>query len=436
MSNPYYNNTETLIPTAKARASDVEAKFDAVGAGFDAIDVVLDTKAPANSPALTGTPTAPTASPGTNTTQIATTAFVQQQAFSSTLPDQTGNSGKFLKTNGITASWDTTGIGTGSVTSVAMSVPAFLSVAGSPITASGTLAVDFSGSALPAANGGTGNITYTVGDILYASGATALAKLAAVATGNVLISGGVGVAPSWGKVSLSGTQHVTGTLPVGNGGTGATTLTGLVKGNGTGAFTAATAGTDYLAPPSGSAILKANAGGALASATAGTDYAAPSQTFYLGTTQIAINRASGALTLAGITLTTPNIGTPSAGNLSNCTADGSNEVGYKGIPQNSQSANYTLVLADAGKHVLHPSADTTGRVFTIPANASVAYPVGTSVTFVNQNGAGSVTISITSDTMRLAGAGTTGSRTLAANGIATAVKLSSTEWIISGVNLT
>ena len=66
-----------------------------------------------------------------------------------------------------------------------------------------------------------------------------------------------------------------------NGGTGVTSLTGIVKGNGTSAFSAATAGTDYLAPPSGTAILKANSGGALANATAGTDYAGVSnvQTF-------------------------------------------------------------------------------------------------------------------------------------------------------------
>jgi hypothetical protein len=62
-------------------------------------------------------------------------------------------------------------------------------------------------------------------------------------------------------------------LAVADGGTGASTLTGVLKGNGTSAFTAATAGTDYLAPPSGTAILKANSGGALANATAGTDYA-------------------------------------------------------------------------------------------------------------------------------------------------------------------
>lgn len=121
---------------------------------------------------------------------------------------------------------------------------------------------------------------------------------------------------------------------------------------------------------------------------------------------------------------------PSGGNASL-------NVGYMNIPQNSQSAAYTCVLADAGKHILHPAADTTARTFTIPANSSVAYPIGTAITFVNQNGTGGiVTIAITTDTMRLAGAGTTGSRTLARNGTATALKITATEWIISGGGLT
>jgi hypothetical protein len=116
--------------------------------------------------------------------------------------------------------------------------------------------------------------------------------------------------------------------------------------------------------------------------------------------------------------------------------DGTVAVGFRTIPQNSQDAAYTLVLADSGKHILHPSADTTARTFTIPANGSVAFPIGTAVTFINQNGAGVVTIAITTDTMRLSPAGTTGSRTLAANGSATAIKITSTEWIISGSGLT
>ena len=109
----------------------------------------------------------------------------------------------------------------GTVTSVAATVPALFSISGSPITSSGTLAMTYSGTALPAANGGTGQTSYAVGDIVYASTTTALSKLADVATGSALISGGVGVAPSYGKIGL--TTHVSGTLPIANGGTNATT---------------------------------------------------------------------------------------------------------------------------------------------------------------------------------------------------------------------
>jgi hypothetical protein len=106
------------------------------------------------------------------------------------------------------------------------------------------------------------------------------------------------------------------------------------------------------------------------------------------------------------------------------------------VRQNSQSADYTLVLTDGGKHIYHPAADTTARNWTIPANASVAFPIGTAVTFDNDFGAGAITIAITSDTLVLVGtAGSTGSRTLASGGQATALKVGSTRWRISGVGL-
>lgn len=111
-------------------------------------------------------------------------------------------------------------------------------------------------------------------------------------------------------------------------------------------------------------------------------------------------------------------------------------VGFRDIPQVSVSNTITLTAAHAGKHIFHPSADTTARVWTIPANSVVAFPIGTAVTFINQNGAGIITIAITTDTMRLAGTGATGSRTLTANGVCTAVKVTATEWIISGTALT
>ena len=135
------------------------------------------------------------------------------------------------------------------------------------------------------------------------------------------------------------------------------------------------------------------------------------------------------------TLVTPVLGTPSSGTLSSCTVDGTNGVGYINIPQNSQSAAYTLVAADAGKHIFHPSTDANARTFTIPANGSVAYPTGTAISFVNMTSQ-VVSIAITTDTMYLAGTGTTGTRSLAQYGTATALKMTSTTWIISGAGLT
>ena len=178
-----------------------------------------------------------------------------------------------------------------------------------------------------------------------------------------------------------------------------------------------------------------------------------------GGTGVTTSTGSGSNVLStSPTLVTPALGTPSAIVLTN--ASGTASININGtvgattpstvvataisdtagdvrlIPQNSKSAAYTTVLSDSGKHIFHPSSDTTARTFTIDSNTNVAYTIGTAITFINQNGAGVVTISITTDTMRLAGAGTTGSRTLAANGVATAVKITSTEWIISGTGLT
>ncbi len=145
---------------------------------------------------------------------------------------------------------------------------------------------------------------------------------------------------------------------------------------------------------------------------------------------------SGAAVFAtSPTLVTPVLGTPSSGTLSSCTVDGTNGVGYINIPQNSQSAAYTLVAADAGKHIFHPSTDANARTFTIPANSSVAYPIGTAISFVNMTSQ-VVSIAITTDTMYLAGTGTTGTRSLAQYGTATALKMTSTTWIISGAGLT
>ena len=109
--------------------------------------------------------------------------------------------------------------------------------------------------------------------------------------------------------------------------------------------------------------------------------------------------------------------------------------GFRGIPINSQSGNYTTVAADAGKTILHPSGAGAGDTFTIDSNANVAYDIGTAITFANLD-SNAVSIAITSDTMYLAGDGSTGTRTLAQYGVATAVKITSTVWLISGAGLT
>lgn len=109
----------------------------------------------------------------------------------------------------------------------------------------------------------------------------------------------------------------------------------------------------------------------------------------------------------------------------------------KSVVVNSQSAAYTLSLTDANTMIYHPPSDATARTWTIPANSSVAFPVGTTITFDNDFGGGTITINITTDTLVLVGtSGTVGSRTLASGGQATAVKVSTTRWRIIGTGLT
>jgi hypothetical protein len=141
--------------------------------------------------------------------------------------------------------------------------------------------------------------------------------------------------------------------------------------------------------------------------------------------------AEKAVTLDGTeTLTNKTI----SGASNTLTVDGTDSVGFRNTPINSQSAAYTLVLADSGKTILHPIADNNARTFTIPAESSVNYPIGTVISFVNL--INTVTIAITTDTMYLANDGATGSRTLAAYGMASAMKVASATWIISGNGLT
>jgi hypothetical protein len=138
-----------------------------------------------------------------------------------------------------------------------------------------------------------------------------------------------------------------------------------------------------------------------------------------------------ATTAPGANVTT-FLATPSGANFNAMIAAG-------GVPVNcnatcAKSAAYTTVLGDGGGLIIHAIGDNNARTFTIDSNANVAYPLYTVLTFINS--INTVTIAITSDTLTLAGTASTGSRTLAVNGVATAVKVGTTSWIISGPGLT
>lgn len=107
-------------------------------------------------------------------------------------------------------------------------------------------------------------------------------------------------------------------------------------------------------------------------------------------------------------------------------------VGFLGSPQIADQDDYTLALTDAGGHYYHVSA--TPHTLTIPANASVAFPIGTVIAIVNEDGAGDITLAITSDTLRWTDQ--TGSRTIAANGTASLLKVTSTVWRLTGDGIT
>ena len=226
--------------TGATNASQARTNLGATSIGnalFIAVDeatarnAIIAAKSGANSDitSLTGL-TTPLSVPqgGTGVATFTANGIVYGSGASALAVTVAGTTGQVLVGNtGTAPSWSTlSGIGVTSFSAGSTGLTPSTATTGI-VTLAGTLI---------AANGGTGFASYAVGDLLFASTTTVLSKLADVATGNALISGGIGVAPSYGKIGL--TTHVSGTLDVGNGGTGATTLTGYVKGSGTSAFTA------------------------------------------------------------------------------------------------------------------------------------------------------------------------------------------------------
>lgn len=151
---------------------------------------------------------------------------------------------------------------------------------------------------------------------------------------------------------------------------------------------------------------------------------------YLANSSVTLGNT--ALTL-GSTVTSIGNLTISNVTVANAVVDSASVAGFIGVPQNSQNGNYNIVLGDAGKHIYHP-AGQAAATYTIPANSNVAFTTGTAITIVNGS-ANNVSIAITTDTLTLANSANTGTRTLTANGVATCVKVTSTNWIISGAGL-
>lgn len=198
------------------------------------------------------------------------------------------------------------------------------------------------------------------------------------------------------------TTDVTGALPVGNGGTGATTFTsgGILRGNGTSAVSVASA----------SDITTAIGSTAVTNATNATNLT-----------------GSGTISSTA-TGTTKSFGTSDTTMATTAFVDA-----LRDVVANSQSTSYTLALTDRGKSIDYTGAGS--HTITIPANGTVAFPVGSTITITNTT-ANNLSIAITTDTLRQAGTANTGTRTLAQYGVATIRKVASTVWIISGSGLT
>jgi len=295
---------------------------------------------------------------------------------------------------------------------------------------------------LPIANGGTGLTTTPANGALDIGNGTGFTR-------TTLTQGtGVTITNASGSITIAATgsggtvTSVTGTSPVASSG-GSTPAISLAASYGDTQNPYASKTANYvLAAPNGSAgvptfraIVAADIP-TLNQNTTGTA-AGLSATLAVGSggTGVTSSTGSGNVVLStSPSLTTPVLGTPTSGTLSNCTVDGTDAVGFRNIPQNAQTGSYTLVLADSGKHIYHASG-AGAATYTIPANSSVAYAIGTAITFINLS-ATAISIAITTDTMYLSSAGTTGTRTLAQYGSATAIKITSTSWLISGSGLT
>jgi hypothetical protein len=274
----------------------------------------------------------------------AVSAAVAGTDYQAPLPTQTGQTGKYLTTDGTTLSWGTVSAGVGTVTTVSVaSANGFTgTVATSTTTPAITITTSITGllkgnaTAISAATAGT--------DYQAPISATGILKSSGV-SGNV-------------SAAVAGTDYQ---APIG-------TISGLVKGNGANALAAATAGTDYQAPIGTiSGIVKGNGANALAAATAGTDYQAP---ITLTTTG-----SSGEATFSGNTLNIPQYA--SSGISWTISASGASDYVFSGPGIVAGNTNDPVLYLYRGFTYTFVNTTTTSHPFAIRvSNGGSAYTSG------------------------------------------------------------
>ena len=213
-----------------------------------------------------------------------------------------------------------------------------------------------------AANGGTGQSSYAVGDLVYASTTTALSKLADIATGNALISGGVGVAPSYGKIGL--TTHISGTLAFGNGGTGATTRQDAMD-----ALAGAVTSGSYLRGNGTDVVMSTIQAADVPTLNQNTTGSSGSCTGNAATATTATNQSGG--TVAATTGSFSGLITSSVGGTAiSFTGAGSNTISWN----QSGAAAPTFTTRSAGtKLVLYPNLSGSTADFALGIEGSTLW---------------------------------------------------------------